>query len=164
MSTTVKGIDLPLIWKTWLIGSQASSKYYSRLICCLMLEMRKNFSKPQFRSAFTVTGSCREIISSSSCSRSHHVRVILLWDIWKTNKRGVRSWFWWETGKTFHQKLCNKFPFCAQRTCSSVPPALNVKLPSYWPTFNAGFDVLRVRWWQNEPIKPQGLKKAGNEA
>ena len=55
MSTTVKGIDFPLIWKTWLVGSQASRKYYSKLICCLMLEIQKNFSKPQFRSAFTVT-------------------------------------------------------------------------------------------------------------
>ena len=136
----VKGMDLPLIWNTWLMGSQASSIYCSKEIYALILEIRKNFSRPQFRSAFTVTGSWRAIMSSSSCSRSRHVRDILLKGPCKTNKRKSKILDLMRNWKKFHQKLCNRTVFLCSTQLASVPPTLKVKLPSCSLTFNAGFE------------------------
>ena len=111
----VKGMDFPPIWNTWLMGSQASSIYCSKEICALMLEIRKNFSRPQFRSAFTVTGSWSATMSSASCSRSHHVRDILFKVPCKASKRRSKFLNLVKNWRKFIKKWPGNSVFWAQR-------------------------------------------------
>lgn len=66
-----------------------------------MLDMQKNLSKPYFLNASTVLWSCKEIMSSSSCSRSCHVITIFIQKISEIQTTD-------ELGSKFEQKHAKK--------------------------------------------------------
>ena len=123
-------------------------KYCNKLICCLMLEIRKNFSKPQFCNAATVPRSCKATTSSSSCSRSCHVTTIFL--RWISEKQ-TRE----ESGSSFSKKQAKIYEKTTQKLSSLHPshPSKCTGSDAYW-LVSEKINMHRTFWLRKGAMVP----------